>query len=240
LWILEGIMLAVATNTPSRNGLAFDHSRTQSVGDAVWNGAHGTRVVFARDTALFWEGDEAEFCYKIVSGAVRVCRLLSDGRRQLADFVLPGDLLGFDASETHSFTAEAIVETVALRFPRRRLDEIALANARVGRLLLTGICERLSAAQDQILLLGRKNASEKLASFILRLAERTGTDGSAGEPLDLAMTRTDIADYLGLTIETVSRTFASFRRNGLIDLPRAQSVVITDRDALAELAEGDA
>jgi CRP-like cAMP-binding protein len=234
-------MLAIAAQAPGRDGVAFKNAWAQSAsaGDTLWSGTTGTNAVFARDAALFREGDDAQFCYRIVSGAVRVCRLLPDGRRQLADFLLPGDLLGFDAAGTYSFTAEAIVETVATRYPRRGLDEMAQANVRLSGFLLNIMCERLSAAQNQILLLGRKNAAEKLASFILGLAERTGHDGSADDPLDLAMTRTDIADYLGLTIETVSRTFAIFRRNGMIDLPRTQSVVFTDRDALAELAEGD-
>src|SRR5471032_1421668 len=108
-------MLAIVAQDSAFNGIALERARAQSAqsGDTLWNGIHGTRVIFARDATLFWEGDNAEFCYKIVSGAVRVCRLLSDGRRQLADFVLPGDLLGFDSSATHSFTAEATAETVA-------------------------------------------------------------------------------------------------------------------------------
>ena len=226
---------AVQTARPSLGGFRLPLP-LPSARDEIWPGTTGVRETVARDAALLWEGDRAEFCYKIVSGAVRICRLLADGRRQVIDFLLPGDLVGFDNGETYAFSAEAIVDTVVLRQPRHAIEATVAANPKLGRQLLTIACARLAAAQSQILLLGRKNAAEKLASFILALADRTGVSGAEDEPVDLAMMRADIADYLGLTIETVSRTFTNFRRGGAIDLPDVHQIVIRDRDALEDLA----
>lgn len=198
----------------------------------------GTLVGVARDGTLFYEGDLADHLYKVVSGAVRLCKVLPDGRRQLADFFLPGDLVGLDLGESHSFAAEAIADSVVLKLPRRRVETMVSENPRLGRALLSLAVERLAAAQSQMVLLGRKNATERLASFLLELLERTGHTGSDQPTLTLTMTRADIADYLGLTIETVSRTFARLKQLKAIALPHPQRVVLRDRELLEELAEG--
>jgi CRP/FNR family transcriptional regulator len=197
----------------------------------------GTRVTVARDATLFYEGDLAEHWYKVVSGAIRICKVLPDGRRQLADFFLPGDLVGFDLGESHAFAAEAVTDSVVIKFPRRRVETLVNENPRLGRALLSLAIERLAAAQSQMVLLGRKNATERLASFLLGLIERTG-QGDAAEPaIALTMTRADIADYLGLTIETVSRTFARLKQLNAISLPHPQRVIVRDRERLEDLAE---
>jgi CRP-like cAMP-binding protein len=203
----------------------------------AWLDGVGTRVTVGRDAPLFYEGDLAEHCYRVVSGAIRTCKVLADGRRQLADFFLPGDLIGFDVGESHSFTAEAITDSVVLKFPRRRVETLMSDHPRAGRAVLALAIERLAAAQSQMVLLGRKNATERLASFILGLIDRTGQAGAEMPVIELTMTRADIADYLGLTIETVSRTFARLKRLDAITLPNPQRVVVRDRDLLDDLAE---
>jgi CRP/FNR family transcriptional regulator len=204
----------------------------------AWLDGAGTRVAVARDATLFYEGDLAEHCYKVVSGAIRTCKVLADGRRQLADFFLPGDLIGFDVGESHSFAAEAITDSVVLKFPRRRIETLMSDHPRAGRAVLALAIERLAAAQSQMVLLGRKNATERLASFLLGLIDRTGQAEAETPVVELTMTRADIADYLGLTIETVSRTFARLKRLDAIALPNPQRVVVRDRDLLDDLAEG--
>lgn len=203
-----------------------------------WLDGAGMRVTVARDAALFYEGDPAEHCYKVVSGAIRICKLLADGRRQLADFFLPDDLVGFDVGEYHSFTAEAITDSVVLKFPRRRIETLMIDDPGAGHALLALAIEHLAAAQTQMVLLGRKNATERLASFILGLVERTGQARADIPVLELTMTRADIADYLGLTIETVSRTFARLKQLDAIALPSPQRVMVRDRALLEDLAEG--
>jgi CRP-like cAMP-binding protein len=212
-------------------------SSTLVSGDTAWLDKVGTRVAVARDATLFYERDLADHWYRVVSGAIRLCKVLSDGRRQLADFFLPGDLVGFDLGESHAFAAEAITDSVVLKFPRRRVETLVSENPALSRALLSLAIERLAAAQSQMVLLGRKNATERLASFLLGLIERTGQDHVGEATLVLTMTRTDIADYLGLTIETVSRTFARLKQLNAIALPHPQRVVIRDRDLLEELAE---
>jgi len=197
----------------------------------------GTLVDVARDATLFYEGDLADHLYRVVSGAVRLCKVLPDGRRQLADIFLPGDLVGLDLGESHSFAAEAITDSVVLKLPRQRVETLINENPRLGRALLSLAVERLAAAQSQMVLLGRKNATERLASFLLGLIERTGQAASDRPTLNLTMTRADIADYLGLTIETVSRTFARLKQLNAIALPHPQRVVVRDRELLEELAE---
>lgn len=192
-----------------------------------------TRITITRDEVLFFEGDPARYGYKLVSGALRNCRLLADGRRHIADFIMPGTLIGFDADDVHRFTAEAMTEAVLLRYPRAAIDRLIEQRSRVARTLLRRLSNELSAAQQQLLLLGRKTATERLASFLLGMSERSGTP----DRVQLPMTRLDIADYLGLTIETVSRGFSQFKSQNLIQLTGNNVVLLRDRDALEEIAE---
>ena len=192
-----------------------------------------TRVTAQRDEAIFWEGDAADHCYKIVTGAVRISKVLPDGRRQIADFFVAGDLIGFEPGTSYDFTAEAVVDSVLLKCPRRRLDALLAEDASAQRTLLTVALERLSAAQRQMVLLGRKSATEKVASFLSVLSARS----RIMTEVDIPMSRNDIADHLGLTIETVSRAFTKLRRQGIIALPHPQHIEILDVDALRELAD---
>ncbi|MDX6751636.1 helix-turn-helix domain-containing protein [Geminicoccaceae bacterium 1502E] len=183
---------------------------------------------------LFHEGDPAEDVFTVTGGALKLFKLMSDGRRQITGYLLPGDFLGLAYGSTYVFGAEAISGTTLCRFPRRQflrlLDEFpALEHELLGR-----ASSELAAAQEQMLLLGRKTARERVASFVLQLAGRVGSEHDAS--LALPLNRTDIADYLGLTIETVSRTFTLLRKEGLIGLPDKQQVRLLAREALQEAA----
>jgi len=195
----------------------------------------GTVMSLKRERALFHEGDAAEHYFKVITGAVRSCKLLANGRRHVGDFYLPGDFIGLDAIDTYVFTAEVITDTVVVRYSRRSVDALAWQEPKVGRRLLQLACKSLSAAQQQMLLLSRKTAEERIATFLLDMADRNG----ARDRLALPMTRTDIGDHLGLTMETVSRALAQLRKDGVIELKTSHDLAIRDRDALECLAEAD-
>ena len=168
-----------------------------------------------------------------VSGAVRSCKLLADGRRHVGDFYLTGDFIGLDAEANYIFTAEAVCDAIVVRYSRRSVDALAGQEPRIGHSLFRIACHGLSAAQQQMVLLGRKTAEERVASFILGLAERNG----AADRISLPMTRSDIGDHLGLTIETVSRALTQLKKDGVIEFTGSHALVIRDRKTLANLAE---
>lgn len=193
----------------------------------------GSVITLHRDQALFREGDSAKECYKVLTGALRSCRLMPDGRRYIGGFLLPGDFIGLDLDDTRRFTAEAVSNATLMRYSQAAVERLILQQPKLGKRLLAEVWNGLSAAQAQLLLLGRKNAVERLASFLLLMAERAGD----GDHLCLPMTRSDIADHLGLTTETVSRTFGQLKRQGVIRLAASSEVVLRDRDELEALAE---
>jgi CRP-like cAMP-binding protein len=160
-------------------------------------------------------------------------KLMEDGRRQIGEFLMVGDLLGFDALGTHDFAAEAVSDVVLRRYPRRMVDALAERNAQLARRLrdLTSISLRM--AHTRLLLLGRKTASERIATFLLEMAERL-PQTRAGV-LDMPMSRTDMADHLGLTIETVCRVLAHLRRDAAISIERG-SIEILDCAGLQQMA----
>ncbi|MDB5397588.1 MAG: fixK [Rhodospirillales bacterium] len=193
--------------------------------------AIGTVQSVRAGCGLYAEGDAAGYWYRVTSGVLRTCKLLPDGRRQIDDFLFPGDFFGLEARPDHSFAAEAVTGAAVVRYSRTRLDLLAADDVCVSARLLQLTLKQLGKAHERLLLLGRKTAGEKLASFLLEMLDRS----PALDSIDLPMSRTDIADYLGLTIETVSRTFSSLKQNEVVALPNAQRVIILDRDALEEL-----
>ena len=197
-------------------------------------------IVSHRDYApgqlIFEEGDPADFVFNISDGEVRLYKLLPDGRRQVTGFLAPGDFLGLVSDSAYAYGAEAIgkVELCCMRLTglERLLSDIPPVREK----LLDMSRDELMAAQEQMLLLGRKTAREKILSFLLYRHNHLGrTDGDAS--IDLPMSRTDIADYLGLTIETVSRTFTALREEGLIELPNPHHVIFPDIEAVRDAAE---
>ena len=196
--------------------------------------AHGARLQFARNEPIFNQDDPAEQVYRIVSGTVRLCRYMPDGRRYIMDFLLPGDLMGFVESADLPACAEAVTEVTLVAFPRTCFDRLAKENGEVRTQLLRHLSSNLLMAQQHLFVLGCQKARERVASFLLRLADRMGV--SCGDRLDLPMNRQDIADHLGLTIETVSRTITGLRSTGAVLIPNTHQVVLRDMAALRILA----
>jgi CRP-like cAMP-binding protein len=178
----------------------------------------GATVSVQRDQEIHGQGEEASSCYRILRGCVRMVKLMEDGRRQIGEFLMAGDLLGFDALGTHDFAAEAVSDVVLRRYPRRMVDALAESNVALARRLRDLTSLSLRTAHLRLLLLGRKTASERIASFLLEMAERLPQIHA--RVLDLPMSRTDMADHLGLTIETVCRILAHLRRDGTITIER--------------------
>ena len=198
------------------------------------------RASFAAGEALIREGDEARNVFNITSGSVRVFKLLADGRRQITGFLFQGDFLGLGGRGPSSFTAEALTPLNACRFRRSDFDQLLNALPALEHRLVAMAGDELMAAQEQIVLLGRKTARERIASFLTRLSARQVQLGGAEGRVHLPMTRLDIADYLGLTIETVSRVFTQFKTSGLIQLLPNNDVALPDPEALKALGEGAA
>lgn len=191
-------------------------------------GLMGAAMNFERDAEVFAEGESADYIYAVVSGAVRFSKLMSDGRRQIGAFYLPGDLFGLEAEEVHSFSAEAIGHTQVVVLKKSAFLAQAAHDRELVHHLWAQTAMHLQRAQEHMLLLGRKNAQERIATFLLDMAERLKSQGS----FELPMSRQDIADYLGLTIETVSRTLTQLEREQVISMPVARQIVLCDRTTL--------
>jgi CRP/FNR family nitrogen fixation transcriptional regulator len=191
----------------------------------------GQSLAFRRNAEIYGEGTPAGYLYKVVSGAVRTCRVLADGRRQIQAFYMPGDVFGFGLESEHTHSAEAIVDSRIGLIRRGAVTALAARDGDVARELWTLTARELQRVQNHAMLL-IKTARERVVSFLLEMAERGGND----EPLTLPMSRQDIADYLGLTIETVSRTLTSLESLEAIALPNSRRIVLRDRTALSRLA----
>ena len=189
--------------------------------------------------SLFGEGDQVGFLYEILEGVVCNYKLLPDGRRQVISFSYPGDLVGLGSSDTHAFGAEAVspvqIRCISSATLRRTIER----QPELGRTLLDATGRELARIRNQLLTLGRRSAIERIAAFLIDVGERSGKCIDDGQVVDLPMTRADIADFLGLTIETVSRNLTKLRTSGVIDLPQPTKVMVRDVGRLVDLAEGD-
>jgi CRP-like cAMP-binding protein len=193
-------------------------------------GLMGAKMTYGRNEEIFGEGEPAEYLYKVVSGAVRTSKILNDGRRQVNAFYMPGDFFGLEVAAEHSSSCEAITNSTVLVFKRNAVIERAKRDSSVARKLWEITAIELGRAQDHILQLIR-SAEERVSSFLLKMAARSQTTNE----LDLPMSRQDIADHLGLTIETVSRTMTHFTAAGFIGLPTSRHVVLRNRVGLTRL-----
>lgn len=185
----------------------------------------------SRDEEVFGEGEDADYVYQVVSGAVRTYRILRDGRRQIDEFHFAGDYFGFEAGEVHRVTAEAMTDASVRMIRRGALSDLAARRGDAARAIFRLTAEGLQRSQDHVLMLGRRSAQERVVGLLLDIAERT----HAGAELDVPMTRQDMADYLGLTIETVSRTLTALQDEGLIALPSVRHLVLKDRRTLERM-----
>jgi len=190
----------------------------------------GTPMSFGRNVQIYGESEPADYLYKVVGGIVRTYRVLADGRRQIGGFYLPGDIFGLEAGDEHTFSADAIVESKVLAIRRSTLIALAARDNEVARQLWRLTAQELRRVQDHTLLLV-KTAQERVAGFLLEMAKRTLVD----DQIELPMSRQDIADYLGLTIETVSRTLTGLERTAAIELPSSRVIVLRNRAALDQL-----
>jgi CRP/FNR family transcriptional regulator len=185
---------------------------------------------------IFNEGDPAAHLFNVIEGTVKIYKLLADGRRQITGFLFPGDFLGIALHDHYTYSAEAVTAVRICRFPRGKFENLLQEFPKLENRLLQTASNELAAAQDQMVLLGRKSAVERVASFLVTLAARARQRRQPDKLLTIAMSRADIGDYLGLTIETVSRTFTRLRKSGAIALPDNHHVEILRHDALLELA----
>jgi CRP/FNR family nitrogen fixation transcriptional regulator len=188
---------------------------------------------YSRGTEIFGQAEPADYIYQVVEGAVRSHKLLTDGRRQIGAFHLPGDIFGLENGDFHRFTAEAIADTTVRLVKRQSLERAAKTDPAMVRSLLTMTTDNLQHVENHMLLLGRKTAPERVAAFLLEMNGRL----TAAGVIALPMTRRDIADYLGLTIETVSRALSEFQRRGYLKfLGKTQrQIVVLKAGGLAEL-----
>lgn len=190
----------------------------------------GAPMPFARDAEIYGEGEPAEYIYQIVSGAVRTYKILNDGRRQIGAFYLPGDMFGLEMGEEHDLSAEAVCDCTVAIIKRSSLTKLAKDDGSITEALWTLTARELQRAQKHVLLLVR-SAQERVASFLLEMADRTAGAGSVVLP----MSRRDIADYLGLTIETVSRALSALEGQSAIALSGARRVQLTNVRELRRL-----
>ena len=189
---------------------------------------------------VFHQGDPARRVFMLTLGSLKIYTLLGDGRRQVTGFMFPGDFLGISVEGEYAFTIEALQQSELWWFSREAFDSFIETHPSIERELYRMAAHELAAAQRQMVLLGRKNAAERLASFFLELLKREQTiAGSMAQSFGLPMSRLDIADYLGLTKETVSRMLAELRGRGLIRLERQNRVEVLERERLEEVAAGN-
>jgi CRP/FNR family nitrogen fixation transcriptional regulator len=221
-------MQSVRATQLLRNPAPVKVSRDASLGAAL--SMMGAPMSFARNAEVFGEGEAADYLYQVKTGCIRTYKVLNDGRRQISAFYLPGDVFGIDAGDEHKVSAEAIVPSTVTVVKRSLINSRASGDSTLARQLFDLSVSELQRAQSHILLL-IMTAQERVVGFLLDLASR----GKSRGEIELPMCRQDIADYLGLTIETVSRTLTQLENSAAIALPSSRRVVLRNQSALARL-----
>ena len=188
---------------------------------------------------VFTEGDAATHLFRVESGAVALYKVLIDGRRQIVGFAYPGDLIGLGAQDEHGVNAQAIKPTRLRCIPVAALRQSASRDASLAMTLYEAMTRELAATRDLMLITAQRSAMERVAGFLLAFSRRNGRNGLDPVNIELPMTRADIGDFLGLTIETVSRTFTKLKALGLIELPQSSRVKLVDIEELESLAENE-
>lgn len=216
---------------------ARSESSSSHTSDAL--GRIGVRVRFAKQETIFNDGDRADHAYKVISGTVRLCKHTQDGRRQIADFLLAGDVFGgFSGVDEHSCTAEAVSDVVLMSYPKLQLDRLGNSTPGLSGYLISVLSKKLLKTREHLVVLGRQTAKERVASFLLNLAERAEVE--SGDSLDLPMGRQDIADHLGLTIETVCRVITDLKRSGIVAIPHQNQLLLNSIAALRAIVSSEA
>jgi CRP/FNR family transcriptional regulator len=220
--------LALQTVTNDRPLGGFD----QAISQAPLRRVEAKEFVFA-------EGDPTTHVFRVETGAVALYSVLADGRRQIVGFAYPGDLIGLGAQDSHAINAQAIKPTRLRCLPVSTLHYSASKDPALGLKLYQALARELATTRDLVLTTGQRSATERLVSFLLAFSRRSARNGRDPHDFELPMTRADIGDFLGLTVETVSRTFTKLRSLGLIDLPHSTRVRIVKMDELRSLADGE-
>lgn len=231
------LALAAPSESFSRNG---DHSVDRAIQfESAFDGwSHpGTVQSVAVREDIFLDGDDARHVFEVLDGIVCAYRILPDGERHIVSFYYPGDLIGNCSLGTYAFCAQALTPVRVRRIPRAVIERSMAQRPELAQRFLRLAALELAATRDHLLCIAAKSAEAKVAAFLLALSRHNEAMGEDPDEISLPMTRLDIADYLGLTIETVSRTLSKFRRKGAIALPRTTLVVLNDVDALATLAD---
>jgi CRP/FNR family nitrogen fixation transcriptional regulator len=193
--------------------------------------AFATEFSYRKDEEIYGEDEPSDYVYQVISGAVRSYKLLSDGRRRIGAFYLPGDVFGLESGQVHRLTAEAAADTIVRLVKRRSLEQAAGITVQVARTLWTMTAGELRHAEDHILLLGRKSAMERVANFLLEMDRRLAAAGMIALP----MCRRDIGDYLGLTLETVSRALSQLHADGVLGFSGARQIELRNRERLRNM-----
>lgn len=194
-------------------------------------GLVATEFSYRKDEEIYGEDEPSDYVYQVISGAVRSYKLLSDGRRQIGAFYLPGDVFGLESGQVHRLTAEAVADTAVRLVKRRSLEQAAGITVQVARTLWTMTAGELRHAEDHMLLLGRKSAMERVANFLLEMDRRLAAAGMIALP----MCRRDIGDYLGLTLETVSRALSQLHADGVLGFSGARQIELRNRERLRNM-----
>src|SRR5260370_12550383 len=205
-WLM--LTQSLNTSTTASKVASIAHSRDKFFALTGHAGLVASEFSYRKDEEIYGEDEPAEYVYQIIRGAVRTYKLLSDGRRQIGAFLLPGDVFGLELGTSHRLAAEAIIDTTVRLVKRTSLEQAAGVDVQVARKLWSMTAGELRHAEDHMLLLGRKNAMERVANFLLEMDRRLAVTGMMALP----MCRRDIGDYLGLTLETVSRALSQLHR----------------------------
>lgn len=210
-----------------RAGIAghLDHLRDQ-----------GMRLSFHRNEMIFGERDAATHIYSVATGCVRLCRHVPDGRRHITDFMFPGDIFGFGEYQGYPFAAEAVNSVTVVAFPRLAFQRLRDGDASLRTDLLVHYSMSLMRAQQHLFTTSCQSARERMASFIQRMSQEDRL--VYGDRIDIPMSRQEIADYLGLTIETICRVLTGLRNEGIVEIPNAHQLVVKRPDILRAIAEG--
>ena len=201
--------------------------------------AEGTLRGIEPKEHVFTEGDSRTFAYKVVTGALCLYKVVPDGRRQVLDFAYPGDIIGLGSGAIETCNAQATMATRVRCVPVAALRRAAGADPRLALRLLEVLSLELDGMRDHLVCIGQRSATERLMTFLLSLSRRNEAKGGDPETIELRMTRADIGDFLGLTIETVSRTFTKLRSRGLIEIDQGTTIRIVDIERLETFVDGD-
>jgi CRP/FNR family nitrogen fixation transcriptional regulator len=202
---------------------------------AVHRGLNGIRMVYASNMEIFGEGEPAEYLYEVVRGSVRSCKMFGDGRRQITNFHMRGEVFGLEPDEEHHFSAEAVTDSIILAVKRSAIMGLAACDLYFAHQLWAVTAQDHRRIQNHIVVLGYMKARQRVAAFLLPMVPRSPGD----DEIELSMSRQDIADYLGLTIETVSRTITQFEQEAVIGIASARRIIIRDRAALTAVVAHD-